>query len=96
VGVVPLTVELEHVTEPPPLSARALFVELSVIAVLAGSIVVADADPATPQAAIRAVAKARPSFLKWSMRETPVRGKPSCSERVSRDTRAGLAIGQRR
>jgi hypothetical protein len=93
-GVVPEIVEWPHEIEPPPLTDQVKFVEVRANAVLNGSIVVADAVPATPQVATRASAEARPSFLRCLMRTPSIRASPSAPN-VSRDTRAGLAVDPR-
>jgi hypothetical protein len=69
-GVVPEMIESPQATVPPPDTARALFVEVSENAVLAGEIVVAEADAAPPQAIASAIATARPDFLRCFMRDS--------------------------
>jgi hypothetical protein len=76
-----MIVECAHVIAEPPWIDSALLVEVSVTAVLAGAIVVADAVLVPAQAATRAIAPARPSLLRSFMRENfLVSGKPICSE----------------
>jgi hypothetical protein len=71
-GVVPVTVVLVHVIEPPPLTAKDPLVEASVTDVLVGTIVVADADPATAPSAESAVAAMRASCASGFMPATLV------------------------
>jgi hypothetical protein len=70
-GVVPEMTESPHLMLPPPDTAKALFVAVSRNAVLAGSIVVAEADADPPHATTSAIATARPDFLRCFMR-TPI------------------------
>jgi hypothetical protein len=63
-GVVPEIVALLQLNVGPPgLIVNTLLVDSSVNAVLAGSIVVADAEPAAQQVVIRATAQATSHFL---------------------------------